>query len=123
MKIKQELPFQEPLKGKYWVDQYNTLIKDVNKRKVEIQSSLSQYDSEQDDILHHLEMIKCDAITSSKLIKALKEIRAKRRVIKEELAALNSISTLAKQSKYINNESYVYKTNIISIVLGGETIE
>ncbi len=31
MKIKQELPFQEPLKGKYWVDQYNTLIKDVNK--------------------------------------------------------------------------------------------
>ena len=123
MKIKQELPFQEPLKGKYWVDQYNTLIKDVNKRKVEIQSSLSQYDSEQDDILHHLEMIRCDAIISSKLIKALKEIRAKRRIIKEELAALNSISMLAKQSKYSNNESYVYKTNIISIVLGGETID
>jgi hypothetical protein len=123
MKIKQELPFQEPLKGKYWVDQYNTLIKDVNKRKVEIQSSLSQYDSEQDDILHHLEMIRCDAIVSSKLIKALISFRAKRRIIKDELAALNSISTLAKQSKYSNNERCVYKTNIISIVLGGETIE
>lgn len=26
-------------------------------------------------------------------------------------------------NKYSNNETYVYKTNIISIVLGGETIE
>ena len=78
MKIKQELPLQQPLKGKTWIEEYNSLLKKANKRKIEIQSSLSQYDSEQDDILHHLEMIKCDAITSSKLIKALKEIRAKR---------------------------------------------
>jgi hypothetical protein len=113
MTIKQEIERNEELKGKDWIDEYNHIIKRATKRQSELIKLQSLYDSQQDDILHYLEMMKCDAIKSSKLMKALKEIRAKRRLVKEELSAVNSITMLAKQSKYINNETYVYKTNVV----------
>ena len=113
MTIKQELERKEDLKGKDWIEEYNHIIKKANKRQAELIKLQSMYDSQQDDILHYLEMMKCDAIKSSKLMKALKEIRAKRRLVKEELGAVNSITMLAKQSKYVNNDTYTYKTNII----------
>ena len=113
MTIKQEIERNEELKGKDWIDEYNHIIKRATKRQTELIKLQSLYDSQQDDILHYLEMMKCDAIKSSKLMKALKEIRAKRRLVKEELSAVNSITMLAKQSKYINNETYVYKTNVV----------
>lgn len=104
---------EQDLKGKQWVDEYNNLISRVNKRKDELCKLQSQCDSEQDDILHYIEMKKCDAITSAKLMKKLKETREQRRVIKEELSALESISMLSKKSKYKNNPTYVFKTNVI----------
>lgn len=113
MTIKQEVERDEELKGKDWIKEYNHIIKKANKRKEELIILQSLYDSQQDDILHYLEMMKCDAIKSSKLMKALKEIRAKRRLVKEELGAVNSITSLAKQSKYENNDTYVYKTNVV----------
>lgn len=113
MTIKQEVEYQEELNGKAWVEEYNHIIKKANKRKEELIKLQSLYDSQQDDILHYLEMMKCDAIKSSRLMKALKEIRAKRRLVKEELGAVNSITSLAKQSKYENNDTYVYKTNVV----------
>ena len=113
MTIKQEIERCEELKGKDWIDEYNHIIKKATKRQAELIKLQSLYDSQQDDILHYLEMMKCDAIKSSKLMKALKEIRAKRRLIKEELGAVNSITMLAKQSKYVNNDTYTYKTNVI----------
>ena len=113
MTIKQEIERNEELKGKDWIEEYNRIIKKANKRMEELVKLQSLYDSQQDDILHYLEMMKCDAIKSSKLMKALKEIRAKRRPVKEELGAVNSITSLSKQSKYVNNDTYTYKTNVI----------
>ena len=113
MTIKQEIERKEELNGSTWIDEYNHIIKKATKRKEELNKLQSLYDSQQDDILHYLEMMKCDAIKSSKLMKALKEIRAKRRLVKEELGAVNSITSLAKQSKYVNNDTYTYKTNVI----------
>jgi len=113
MTIKQEVERNEELKGKDWIDEYNHIIKKATKRQTELIKLQSLYDGQQDDILHYLEMMKCDAIKSSKLMKALKEIRAKRRLVKEELGAVNSITMLAKQSKYVNNDTYVYKTNVV----------
>ena len=46
-------------------------------------------------------------------MKKLKEISEQRRIVKEELQSLNSISDLSKKSKYKNNETYVFKTNVI----------
>lgn len=58
-------------------------------------------------------MKKCDAIISAKLMKKLKEVMEQRRIVKEELQSLRSISDLSKKSKYKNNETYVFKTNVI----------
>ena len=101
------------LKGKDWIDEYNSLLSKVNERKDELAKIISQYDSEQDDILHYIEMKKCDAIMSAKLMKKLKEVREQRRITKEEFSAVSSISMLAKKSKYKNNPTYVFKTNVI----------
>ena len=101
------------LKGKDWIDEYNSLLSKVNERKDELAKIISQYDSEQDDILHYIEMKKCDAIMSAKLMKKLKEVREQRRITKEEFSAVSSISMLAKKRKYKNNPTYVFKTNVI----------
>ena len=53
-------------------------------------------------------------------LKKLKEIREQRRIVKEELSALESISMLSKKSKYKNNPTYVFKTNVIIDLLEEE---
>ena len=100
-------------KGAEWILEYNNFLDKVSKRKSELAKLQSEYDLQREDILHYIEMKKCDAIVSSRLMKKLKEIREQRRVIKEELSALDSISMLSKKSKYKNNTTYVFKTNVI----------
>lgn len=112
-KITQNKDREKELLGERWVSHYNELLENAHARQQELQKELSKYDSEQDDILHYIEMRKCDAIMSAKLMKRLKVIREERRVVKEELNAVRSILSLSKKSKYKNNETYVFKTNVI----------
>lgn len=100
-------------KGVEWVLEYNNFLDKVNKRKSELEKLQSEYDLKKEDILHYIEMKKCDAIISAKLMKKLKEVMEQRRIVKEELQSLRSISDLSKKSKYKNNETYVFKTNVI----------
>ena len=100
-------------KGAEWILEYNNFLDKVNKRKSELTKLQSEYDLQREDILHYIEMKKCDAIISAKLMKKLKEISEQRRIVKEELQSLTSISDLSKKSKYKNNEIYVFKTNVI----------
>ena len=88
-------------KGAEWILEYNNFLDKVNKRKSELAKLQSEYDLQRQDILHYIEM------------KKLKEISEQRRIVKEELQSLNSISDLSKKSKYKNNETYVFKTNVI----------
>ncbi|MEG1354062.1 MAG: hypothetical protein RSC65_03865 [Malacoplasma sp.] len=100
-------------KGEEWTNRYNTMLDDVLKRKAELEKEISICDLEKQDILHYIEMKKCDAVMSSRLMKKLKEIITERRTLKVEYNAISSISALSKKSKYINNESYGFKTNVI----------
>lgn len=100
-------------KGAEWILEYNGFLDKVNKRKSELTKLQSKYDLQREDILHYIEMKKCDAIISAKLMKRLKEVSEQRRIIKEELQSLKSISALSKKSKYKNNETYIFKTNVI----------
>ena len=113
MEIKQERERETPLKGADWVNEYNSMLDRAKARQNELNKQLSEYDKQQQDILHYIEMKKCDAITSSKLMKELKDIRAKRRLIKDEYAAICSINCQSKKSNYKANETYVFKTNIV----------
>ena len=100
-------------KGAEWILEYNNFLDKVNKRKSELVKLQSEYDLQRQDILHYIEMKKCDAIISAKLMKKLKEVREKRRAIKEELAALTSIRDSSRKSKYKNKTTYTFKTNVI----------
>jgi hypothetical protein len=113
MKIEQEREYVSDLKGKEWVDKYNNLFEDMINRRNELSKLLSNYDLQEQDILHYIEMKKCDAIMSAKLMKKLKEVTCARRVVKEEYCSLNSLTTNLKKNKYKNNQEYTFKTNVI----------
>lgn len=68
-------------KGTEWILEYNNFLDKVNKRKSELAKLQSEYDLQREDILHYIEMKKCDAI-SAKLMKKLKEISEQRRIVK-----------------------------------------
>jgi hypothetical protein len=113
MKIEQEREYVSDLKGKEWVDKYNNLFEDMINRRNELSKLLSNYDLQRQDILHYIEMKKCDAIMSAKLMKKLKEVTCARRVVKEEYCSLNSLTANLKRNKYKNNQEYTFKTNVI----------
>lgn len=116
MKIKNEIDLK--FKGHFWIDEFNDLQKRANKRKEELNKELSKKDGEQEDILHYLEFKKCDAIITSKLVKKLKEVRKERRLIKEELEAVQRITQGINERKE-KNRNYKFRTNVIMEVLEG----
>jgi len=120
MKIEQEREYVTELKGKEWIDKYNNLFESMTNRRNELQKQLSNYDLQEQDILHYIEMKKCDAIMSAKLIKKLKEVTCARRVVKEEYCSLNSLTMNLKKNKYKNNQEYTFKTNVIIDLLKSE---
>ena len=116
MKIKNEIELN--FKGRTWLNEFNDLQKRATKRKEELCKELSKKDGEQEDILHYLEFKKCDAIITSKLVKKLKEVRKERRLIKEELEAVQRITQGINERKE-KNKQYKFRTNIITEILEG----
>ena len=100
-------------KGLEWTVEYNNLLDRANKRLKELAKTISEYDLQEQDILHYIEMKKFDAVMGSMLMKKLKEITMERRTAKEEFSALSSITQLSKKTKYKNNETYTFKSNVI----------
>lgn len=100
-------------KGLQWSIEYNNLLDRANKRLKELTKIISEYDLQEQDILHYIEMKKFDAVMGSMLMKKLKEITMNRRTAKEEFSALTSITQLSKKTKYKNNETYTFKSNVI----------
>lgn len=120
MTIEQERQRPSELKGKEWIEKYNNLLDTMEERMCELNNQLSNYDLQEQDVLHYIELKKCDAIMSAKIMKKLKEITANRRMVKEELISLQSIVTNKHKCKYKPNETYTFKTNVIVDLLEGE---
>lgn len=100
-------------RGLEWAAEYNNFLDRANTRLKELTKIISKYDLQEQDILHYIEMKKFDAVMGSMLMKKLKEITMNRRTAKEEFSALTSITQLSKKTKYKNNETYIFKSNII----------
>lgn len=116
MKIKNEMSLD--FRGHFWLSEFNDLQKRATKRKEELCKELSKKDGEQEDILHYLEFKKCDAIITSKLVKKLKEVRKERRLIKEELEAVQRITQGINERKE-KNKNYKFRTNVVMEILEG----
>lgn len=101
------------MKNKY-VKEYNTYFTEKCKRKQELIKMLSQCDLQQEDILHFIELEKCDAVSMAKATKQLKIVRQKRREIKNELAVVavicDRLKTTLEDKDFVGG---VYKTDII----------
>lgn len=116
MKIKNEMSLD--FRGHFWLSEFNDLQKRATKRKEELNKELSKKDGEQEDILHYLEFKKCNAIITSKLVKKLKEVRKERRLIKEELEAIQRITQGINERKE-KSKDYKFRTNVVMEILEG----
>lgn len=85
-------------------------------RKEELCLQISQYDMEINDLLHHLENYRCDAVSLVKIAKKIKEVRQQRRTAKVEreqvLCLLRTVSE-SHIEKYERRTKYTYKTKVI----------
>ena len=118
MNIKQERERPTELKGKEWIRKYNNLYDEMKERMKVLDKQLSEYDLQEQDILHYIEMKKCDAIMGARLMKKLKEITADRRIVKDERVSLDSITSNKHRCNYKPNETYTFKTNVINDLIG-----
>jgi len=102
-------------------DDWNNYINDLRKRYNELDGFKSKYDLAEQDILHYIEFERYDAVTGSKLLKKLKEIRIQRREIKTEYEELQSILGKVRNAGLNNykrpQKTYTYRTVTLEIVL------
>ena len=102
---------------------FSKLLAEAKEKKEQLPVQLSYYDMQQQDLLHYIENNKLNASKQSQIFKLLKEIREKRRLIKQELA---QIFLLEKQLTGIDAEltfveestTYSVRTDILFSLAG-----
>ena len=67
------------------------LFQDIDKRQEELSKEQSIVDSKQDEILHYIENHNLNAVERCKIVGLLKNIRAERRQIKNEIDVIHSL--------------------------------
>ena len=98
----------------HYINNYNSYVENMYDKRRELISKLSKADKEQDDILHFLEFEKYNAATMMKVTKKLKEVRANRREIKNELSEIQTICDSIKPCKQMEEKkTYTYKSEIL----------
>lgn len=92
------------------------LAKEIQSTFDTLNNELSYYDLQEQDILHMIESSKLNAIQISKAIKKLKEIRAARREVKNNLILYTSLREQFKKTD-INlpkiPDKYVVRTDVL----------
>ena len=105
------------------VELLNEIVSDIKDKKEQLNIQLSQYDLQQQDILHFIENQKLNATQISKLVKMLKQIRFNRRNIKNELARYSTLAIKLSNGSNLmeskietkaENEYYEFKTDILN---------
>ena len=99
---------------KQHVEKFNEYYAEICKRRKELAEIESKLDLQQQDILHFLETERCDAVTMVKATKKLRLIRQERRIVKQELSIVQTISDRMKGS--IKEQKFtggIYKTDVL----------
>lgn len=98
------------------------IIKEIKSKEELLSNQISQYDLQEQDLLHCLEVENCDAVQLVKISSLLKDIRLKRREIKVEFDQIQSITSPWKQHMKgiatrdldsFAKKTYTYKTNAV----------
>ena len=99
------------MKNEY-ISQYNVFFEKLIKQREELKGKLCRCDLEQEDILHFIEFEKYDAITMVKLVKKLKNVRQRRREIKDQYQVAQMMCDRLKNQSKNEDRSYNYRTDI-----------
>lgn len=98
-----------------YIRDFNKYCQHIDKRYKELTEEMSKVDQEQDDILHFLELDTYDAVTMMKVTKRLKEVRARRREIKNEFTMVQAVHSRIGKPTLTNTvpKKYNYKTAVL----------
>lgn len=110
--------------NKNYIEEFNEYLREIKELQTKLTSQLSEYDKQQEDILHFIEFGKYNAVTMMKVTKKLRNVRIKRREVKNKLELLIPIcSRIGKNElKCANKKCYAFKTNILSEITESKTI-
>lgn len=108
------------------VEELKNFESTLRKRFTELNELKSKYDLSEQDILHYIEFEKYDAVSGSKLLKKLKEVRRERRAIKNEYEELQSIlkrfETSGLHKFRRTNKNYTYRVVSLESLLSDDTL-
>ena len=99
---------------------YEAYVNEIKTRKNALEDQLSLVDRKRTDVMHLLELEKCDAITMVKAAKKLKVLSQERRAIKEELSLMHHIYDKLKTpipKKIYKPEAERYSTDVVKELL------
>ena len=108
-----------------YIEDFNKYMHDIRKTGKELSDQLSKIDGEQEDVLHFLELASYDAVTMVRVTKKLKEIRSRRREIKNKLAMINKVQSKLGVHDLAYNEpdTYTCRSEILSEFMTGKIIK
>lgn len=97
---------------------HNGFVKQLKVEKQNLNAELSKCDLAICDALHYLELEKCDGVAMVKAAKIIKELRQKRRDIKNHLDEANRLIRLIgnPNTLHFGTKVYTYRTQILDDV-------
>lgn len=92
-----------------------TFLNQAHIRAKELNEKVSEYDLAITDLMHFLELEKCDAVAMVKVAKKLKDLRAERRLVKIEKEQTDCLITTMRNKNLdrFEHKTYTYRTTIM----------
>lgn len=107
----------------YWKEQINNLELELRKRKKELTKKYEECNNKQQDLLHAIEFEKYSASQGAKMLKVLKELRAERRAVDNELEEVKELLQRFSNGKLLSYtpktaKKYTYRTDVVQEIIG-----
>lgn len=104
-----------------WAKKFNALLTEIKARGKELSEKEKKLDKRREECLHFLELEKPNAAIRAKVTKILTDLSQERRMVKEELADLQSVASKMKTLDLIKetaDRGYQYSDEFLTEVFG-----
>lgn len=104
-----------------WAKKFNTLLTEIKAKAKELSEKEKILDKKREECLHFLELEKPNAAIRAKVTKILTDLSQERRIVKEELADLQSVTSKMKTLDLIKetaDRGYQYSDEFLTEVFG-----
>ena len=104
-----------------WAKELNVYLKRLTDRQKELSKRQAEYDKKVQECLHFLELEHPNAAKRAQVVSYLVSISQNRRMVKEELADIHSVTSRFKSTTPIQetaNRGYEYSQEFLVAILG-----